>query len=162
MIKGLFDPADAANWLPVDVYTGGAEHATMHLLYTRYFTKAMRDLGMFAEVEQVMRTNDRAPQGAFDEPMTMLRNQGRSWARNARATQSSPPGVRGKVFIAERIEVVEPGALVATTGDTQVVGEIMKRTENILQVDSGAAEFVTVEVLPSVVVISPPSRGRTM
>jgi len=55
-----FDPAEAEYWLPVDVYTGGIGHATMHLIYTRFFTKAMRDMGLVD----------------FDEPMTVLRNQG--------------------------------------------------------------------------------------
>jgi leucyl-tRNA synthetase len=54
------DPVEAEYWLPVDVYTGGIEHATMHLIYTRFFTKAMRDMGLLD----------------FDEPMTVLRNQG--------------------------------------------------------------------------------------
>ncbi|OQY20841.1 MAG: leucine--tRNA ligase [Anaerolineaceae bacterium 4572_32.1] len=54
------DPEELAYWAPVDVYTGGIEHATMHLIYTRFFTKAMRDMGLVD----------------FDEPMTMLRNQG--------------------------------------------------------------------------------------
>ncbi|MCX6045977.1 MAG: leucine--tRNA ligase [Chloroflexi bacterium] len=47
-------------WLPVDQYTGGIEHATMHLLYTRFFTKALRDLEIID----------------FDEPMKRLFNQG--------------------------------------------------------------------------------------
>jgi leucyl-tRNA synthetase len=47
-------------WLPVDQYTGGVEHATMHLLYTRFWTKVMRDIGLIE----------------FDEPMTRLFNQG--------------------------------------------------------------------------------------
>ena len=47
-------------WLPVDLYTGGAEHAVMHLLYTRFFWKAARDMGI---VEG-------------DEPMKRLFNQG--------------------------------------------------------------------------------------
>ncbi len=47
-------------WLPVDIYTGGAEHAVMHLLYTRFFWKAARDMGI---VEG-------------DEPMKRLFNQG--------------------------------------------------------------------------------------
>jgi len=57
--RGPFDPA-CLRWLPVDLYTGGIEHATMHLLYTRFFTKAMRDLGLVP----------------FNEPMLRLVNQG--------------------------------------------------------------------------------------
>ena len=55
-----FDPEKGEYWLPVDQYTGGVEHATMHLLYTRFFTKVMRDLGLVD----------------FDEPMVKLFNQG--------------------------------------------------------------------------------------
>jgi leucyl-tRNA synthetase len=55
-----FDPAPGAYWLPVDQYTGGVEHAVMHLLYTRFWTKVMRDLGLVA----------------FGEPMLRLFNQG--------------------------------------------------------------------------------------
>ena len=55
-----FDPEEGAYWLPVDQYTGGIEHATMHLIYTRFFTKAMREMGLVD----------------FDEPMLALHNQG--------------------------------------------------------------------------------------
>ena len=41
---GPVDRAMTDRWTPVDQYTGGAEHAVMHLLYSRFFTKAMRDL----------------------------------------------------------------------------------------------------------------------
>jgi leucyl-tRNA synthetase len=58
--EGPFDPERGAKWLPVDQYTGGIEHAVMHLLYTRFFTKVMRDLGLVD----------------FDEPMLRLFNQG--------------------------------------------------------------------------------------
>ena len=54
------DPDKMKYWLPVDQYTGGAEHATMHLLYARFFIKAIRDLGVVD----------------FDEPFTRLFNQG--------------------------------------------------------------------------------------
>lgn len=58
--EGPFDPEEGEKWLPVDQYTGGVEHAVMHLLYTRFFTKVMRDLGLVD----------------FDEPMERLFNQG--------------------------------------------------------------------------------------
>jgi leucyl-tRNA synthetase len=74
--KAPFDPEEAAYWLPVDTYTGGAEHATMHLLYTRWFAKAMRDLGIFDDAAAIMREHGRDPEGVFDEPMKLLRNQG--------------------------------------------------------------------------------------
>lgn len=57
---GPFDQQEYDYWMPVNTYTGGIEHATMHLLYTRFFHKACRDLGI--------------TQG--DEPMLQLRNQG--------------------------------------------------------------------------------------
>lgn len=58
--KKAFDSDIANEMLPVDMYVGGAEHACMHLLYARFITKALRDLGYIN----------------FDEPFTSLRHQG--------------------------------------------------------------------------------------
>lgn len=58
--KYPFDPEEYEYWMPVDTYTGGVEHATMHLIYTRFFHKACRDMGI-----------TKGP-----EPMLQLRNQG--------------------------------------------------------------------------------------
>ena len=58
--QGPFDPKEYDYWMPVDTYTGGIEHANMHLIYTRFFHKACRDMGITKG----------------DEPMLQLRNQG--------------------------------------------------------------------------------------
>lgn len=60
--KKPFDTKKIAYWLPVDQYIGGAEHACMHLIYARFFTKALRDLGLLGV--------------RIDEPFTKLFNQG--------------------------------------------------------------------------------------
>ncbi len=50
-----FDPKKANAWMPVDQYTGGIEHATLHLLYFRFFTKVLHDLGYVRIDEPVVR-----------------------------------------------------------------------------------------------------------
>ena len=55
-----FDPETARHWTPVDQYIGGDSHAVMHLIYTRFWTKVMRDLGLVF----------------FDEPVKRLLTQG--------------------------------------------------------------------------------------
>ena len=156
-----FDPAEAAYWLPVDVYTGGAEHATMHLLYTRFFTKAMRDLGVFTDAEALMQTHGRAPQGLFDEPMIMLRNQGQILGAERKGDTIAVRGRReGNVFVATRVDVIEPGSISPMATDSEMVGEIMKRTENILQVDAGGEDLLTIEVHHSAVIDIPSIPGE--
>ncbi len=53
--QGPFDPSVAAKYLPVDIYVGGPEHATMHLLYFRFWYRVMRQLGLVATDEPVTR-----------------------------------------------------------------------------------------------------------
>jgi leucyl-tRNA synthetase len=65
--RGPFDPAALAAWGRPDLYIGGVEHATMHLLYARFFAKVMADAGIIP----------------FREPFPVLRNQGVMHARDA-------------------------------------------------------------------------------
>jgi leucyl-tRNA synthetase len=64
-----FASKEAMNkWMPVDLYVGGAEHTVLHLLYSRFFTKVLFDLGYVK----------------FDEPFTKLRHQGTILAEDGR------------------------------------------------------------------------------
>ncbi|HAM43800.1 MAG TPA: leucine--tRNA ligase, partial [Propionibacteriaceae bacterium] len=58
--EGPFDPAEVAKWMPVAQYVGGVEHAILHLLYSRFFTKVLQDIGLVD----------------FPEPFLRLMNQG--------------------------------------------------------------------------------------
>jgi leucyl-tRNA synthetase len=95
--QGPFDPAEYDYWMPVDTYTGGIEHATMHLIYTRFFHKACRDLGITKG----------------DEPMTRLRNQGIVLGEDSEKMSKS------------RGNVVAPDALVAQYGADTVRAYLM-------------------------------------
>ena len=95
--EGPFEDAEYNYWMPVDTYTGGSEHATMHLLYTRFFHKALRDMGI--------------TEGA--EPMMQLRNQGMVLAEDNTKMSKS----RGKV--------VAPDVLVQRYGADTVRAYLM-------------------------------------
>ena len=83
--RGAFDPEAVKAWSPVDQYTGGAEHAVMHLLYARFFTKALRDLGLVD----------------FDEPFVRLFNQGHIIAEHQKMSKSRGNVVAPDEYVAE-------------------------------------------------------------
>ncbi len=71
--KEIFDKKNINYWCPVDFYIGGKEHATMHLIYVRFYTKFLRDLGLLN----------------FDEPVVKLFNQGMIHAKDGRKMSKS-------------------------------------------------------------------------
>ena len=95
--EGPFDPDQYNYWMPVDTYTGGIEHATMHLIYTRFFHKACRDMGI--------------TEG--HEPMIQLRNQGIVLGEDSEKMSKS------------RGNVVAPDDLVKTYGTDVVRAYLM-------------------------------------
>lgn len=155
--KAPFDPEEAAYWLPVDVYTGGAEHAVMHLLYTRFFTKALRDIGVFKDAEAIMKEKGRDPQGVFDEPMTVLRNQGQVLGGERVGDFVLCTGkFVGDKMVADRVEVVEPNNV--PRGFAGLFGEIMHRTENVIRINmSGVMQLV--EIAPDAEIVIPSIEG---
>ena len=59
-VDGPFDESAVRSWMPAAQYVGGVEHAILHLLYSRFFTKVLHDMGMID----------------FEEPFSALMNQG--------------------------------------------------------------------------------------
>jgi len=80
-----FDADQVKYWLPVDLYTGGAEHAVMHLLYARFFIKALRDMGLVD----------------FDEPFTRLFNQGVIIAQKQKMSKSRGNVITPDEYVSE-------------------------------------------------------------
>jgi len=83
--KAAFDSEKVKYWLPVDFYTGGAEHAVMHLLYVRFFTKAIRDMGLID----------------FGEPFLKLFNQGHIIMHSQKMSKSRGNVVNPDEYVAE-------------------------------------------------------------
>jgi len=94
---GPFDPDEYGYWMPVDTYTGGIEHATMHLIYTRFFHKGLRDAGVTRG----------------DEPMIQLRNQGIILGEDSEKMSKS------------RGNVIAPDALLADYGADTMRAHLM-------------------------------------
>ncbi len=78
-----FDPELTKKWLPVDMYVGGPEHACMHLLYARFFTMVLRDLGHIG----------------FDEPFKRLIHQGMITKDGAKMSKSKGNVVSPDAFV---------------------------------------------------------------
>ena len=81
--KAIFDKKKIKYWMPIDTYIGGKEHATMHLIYFRFYIKFLRDIGLLD----------------FDEPTTHLFNQGMLHKGGFVMSKS-----RGNVITQEQIE----------------------------------------------------------
>ena len=79
----IFDSKKANYWMPIDTYIGGKEHACMHLIYFRFYTKFLRDLGLLK----------------IDEPCTKLFNQGMLHGNDGVVMSKS----RGNVVLPEEI-----------------------------------------------------------
>ncbi len=94
--EAAFDKAKVNHWMPVDQYTGGPEHATLHLLYARFFTKALYDMGLLD----------------FEEPFRRLFHQGMIRSEGKKMSKS-----RGKT--------VAPDALVEQFGADAVRSFLM-------------------------------------
>src|SRR3989440_7020439 len=101
-----FDPELANHWMPVDQYTGGVEHAILHLLYSRFFVKVLYDAGMVANTEPFMRLFNQGMVKRFGQVMSKSLGNGVSIDELAGA-QGADAGRIYEMFIGPPEEDVE-------------------------------------------------------
>ncbi|MCI5077513.1 leucine--tRNA ligase [Oricola sp.] len=108
------DPAAANDWLPVDQYIGGIEHAILHLLYSRFFTRAMRETGHLDLAEPF--------KGLFTQGMVV------------HETYRTGSGTSGKWHAPSEIRLEESGgtrrAVVIDTGEEAQIGHLEKMSKS--------------------------------
>lgn len=148
-----FTPEEGAYWLPVDQYTGGIEHATMHLLYTRYFSKAMRDCGVFDPTIDVMKeqgASEEEIERIFNEPMVALVNQGTILGEPQDGHIVAVNGeYEGHALVAKLIAVIGDAGeatSIPKQGLERAVGEVIKRTEDTITIETEEGHNITVQV----------------
>jgi leucyl-tRNA synthetase len=105
--KGMVDPEAVRYWMPVDQYIGGVEHAILHLLYSRYFTRVMNDQGLID----------------FKEPFTRLLTQGMV----NKATISCP--VHHYIFPTDVVDG-ENGPTCRHCGSAVEIGRVIKMSKS--------------------------------
>jgi leucyl-tRNA synthetase len=135
-----FDPRLAQYWLPVDQYVGGIEHAVLHLLYSRFFTRAMRDCG-YLDLES-------------GEPFAGLFTQGM-------VTHETYKSAEGKWLGPEEVERSANGAIEIATRRAAEIGAIEKMSKskkNVVDLSAFVADFGADVARWFVLSDSPPER----
>jgi leucyl-tRNA synthetase len=136
-----FDPEEVAKWLPVEQYIGGVEHAILHLLYARFWTRALARIGM-VEVK---------------EPFASLFTQGMV----THETYSREDGGRTVYYAPEEISREAERALLSADGGEVEIGRVVKMSKskkNVVDPDTIVARYGADAVRWFMLSDSPPER----
>jgi len=140
-VNAPFDNKLAAYWMPVDQYVGGVEHAVLHLLYARFFCRALRDCGMLEGL----------PSG---EPFASLFTQGMVVHETYRSAS-------GQWLLPEETEVRDGQRLELSTGKPVEIGAVEKMSKskkNVVDLDAFVTDFGADVARWFVLSDSPPER----
>ncbi len=133
-----FDPELANHWMPVDQYTGGVEHAILHLLYSRFFTKVLHDAGLLEVSEPFTRLFNQGMVKRFGQVMSKSLGNGVS-PDELVAAQGADAGRIYEMFIGPPEEDVEwtDAGLNGVSRFLQRVWRLVLESENIVVESSG-------------------------
>jgi leucyl-tRNA synthetase len=135
-----FNAADAEHWMPVDQYVGGIEHAILHLLYARFFTRALNDAGLMNM--------------ASGEPFAGLFTQGM-------VTHETYRNSDGKWLLPDEVESKDGRVTEVKSGQSVTVGSIEKMSKskkNVVDLDAFIEDFGADAARWFVLSDSPPER----
>src|SRR6478735_6909306 len=122
--EGAFDPAEVRRWAPVDMYVGGVEHAILHLLYSRFFTKILYDMGLVD----------------FTEPFTRLINQGQVIDQGEQIERFGVDAIRLTMIFASPPEDDIDWADMHPEAMVKFLGRVWRIAADVAEADQGTAE----------------------
>lgn len=135
-----FDPNKANSWMPIDEYVGGIEHATGHLIFFRFFTKVLYDMGMLN----------------YDEPCSVLHTQGMVKLNGRTMSSSKKHGVWVGPFVEEHgADVVRLAVLFAAPPEkdmdwsTELVTGVSRFLDRVYRLYTSEREALSVECVAS-------------
>jgi leucyl-tRNA synthetase len=135
---GPFDPAAVRYWFPIDLYVGGIEHAILHLVYARFWTKVMRDLGLIDFVEPVVRL---FPQGmVHKEGEVMSKSKGNSIAPDDVIAEYGADTLRLYIFSVAPPEMALEWSDESISGAHRLIHRVWRLVERHEQSITGVSE----------------------
>jgi leucyl-tRNA synthetase len=124
-----FDPETTTKWLPVDEYIGGVEHAILHLLYSRFFTKALHDMGLLTFTEPFKRLTNQGQ--VIMNGSAMSKSKGNLVNLQAELAKYGPDAIRITMLFAGPPEDDIDGADVSPTGAVKWLARVWRLGEDI-------------------------------
>ncbi|HEX2498755.1 MAG TPA: leucine--tRNA ligase [Actinomycetes bacterium] len=126
---GPFDPRGVARWLPADEYIGGREHATGHLLYARFITKVLYDMGLVPFTEPFVRLTNQGQ--VIMDGRAMSKSLGNLVGLASQLDEYGPDGVRVTMLFAGPPEDDIDWADVSPTGSVRWLGRVRQLAADI-------------------------------